>query len=317
MVFSHMLLWQVLLAGFVVCMFLAAVFLPLQAWLALWHASRKQKSAYKKLGGQIGLLGGSLSCGLVLLGLILGTVFALNHGRLFDGFFRFGVYAVIGLGLFNLFVGAWLAKTPQSKAAALVSFLGMLLLLVVLTAMLRAVFMPGFVSSGADAPLDVAYALFAPAHDDIVYGLYLLAPFLGLGSAGAVAMLWLLVRRNKDNFGRDYYMLALRWCATWALIGSLALACVAAYAMWLVLLALQPSRYEVIMVFLGASIAVPFVIALVFTLIVRSSNPMRHKLTMLVGLIGLVLFAMYATDLYLALPGALERLQFGDPLFGG
>lgn len=34
--------------------------------------------------------------------------------------------------------------------------------------------------------------------------------------AGAYGLVWLILRRRKDDYGRDYYNIMLRWCAAWA-----------------------------------------------------------------------------------------------------
>lgn len=43
----------------------------------------------------------------------------------------------------------------------------------------------------------------------------------GPGAAGGMSLLWLLIRRNKDDFGRDYYGFAARACASFAAFGGL------------------------------------------------------------------------------------------------
>lgn len=40
--------------------------------------------------------------------------------------------------------------------------------------------------------------------------------FMGIGISGAAAMIWLLLRRSRDDFGRDYYAFAARKCARFA-----------------------------------------------------------------------------------------------------
>ena len=314
MIFSHMLVWQVLVMGLAACMFAAACFLPLMTWAAARQAANNKRAAYKRMATQLGVLGGAMVVATVLAGLALGAYFAFNHGRLLEGPLRLGVYALLVLALVALVGGVLLYKVPHAVGRAGFAFVCMLLLAFVAAAMIRAVFLPGFAGVSGDASVyAVAQTLFLPPDKDTLYGLYLLVPFWGLTAAGAVSLIWLVLRRNSDNFGRDYYILATRWCAAWGLVGALGLACVAVYSMWLLLLLLRPSRYEAIVLFLGGAIFVPFAIGLLFALIARSPNPMRHKFTMVLALFGLIAFGMYASDLYLALPGALERLQFSAP----
>lgn len=59
---------------------------------------------------------------------------------------------------------------------------------------------------------------------------------LMLALAGAGAACWLIWRRNKDDFGRDYYSRFLPWCCAWArnawLVLWLMLAFSTAYGIW-------------------------------------------------------------------------------------
>jgi hypothetical protein len=53
-------------------------------------------------------------------------------------------------------------------------------------------------------------------------------------AAGGLGLLWLLLRRTKEDFGRDYYAYAFRRSARFALVfGVLALGAVAWHALWL------------------------------------------------------------------------------------
>lgn len=43
---------------------------------------------------------------------------------------------------------------------------------------------------------------------------YTIPAIFGLGAA--YSLCWLLLRRKKDDFGRDYYNVMLKWCSAWA-----------------------------------------------------------------------------------------------------
>ena len=64
-------------------------------------------------------------------------------------------------------------------------------------------------------------ALFAAPPDSLAWILLPLVCALSLALAGAAASLYLTLRRNKDDFGRDYYNYALKLACKWALFSSL------------------------------------------------------------------------------------------------
>lgn len=41
---------------------------------------------------------------------------------------------------------------------------------------------------------------------------------LSLALPASAALVWLIVRRNKDDFGRDYYNTMLSWCGRWGMV---------------------------------------------------------------------------------------------------
>lgn len=151
----------------------------------------------------------------------------------------------------------------------------------------------------------------------------------GPGLAGGMSLLWLLIRRNRDDFGRDYYGFAARVCASFAAAGGL-LAIMSAtgfartlmhlyagpFAPTMVLPAWLTDAGELVYGLLGADTvqrmgldAIPHALgmlclslpviqllaAFLWFLAARSAVPMRNKLSMILGLI------LYAAGLLLAL----------------
>ncbi|EPR39348.1 hypothetical protein dsx2_3401 [Desulfovibrio sp. X2] len=69
-------------------------------------------------------------------------------------------------------------------------------------------------AAGSEMPT-LAQQLLPPtgaAHWPLLAQFVLLAP----AAAGALSLLWLLFRRHRDDWGRDYYTFAMRLCARWA-----------------------------------------------------------------------------------------------------
>ena len=101
---------------------------------------------------------------------------------------------------------------------------------------------------------------------------------LSLTLAGALALLFLLHRRDRDNYGRDYYAFSMRRAARWA---AWSLVPVLAAQPWL-LVTLEPELRALVLV---SSVALLWALALVVMLtclllwlaVARSGSPMRLK----------------------------------------
>ncbi len=111
---------------------------------------------------------------------------------------------------------------------------------------------------------------------------------LAFAMAGGLACLWLLLRRNKDDFGRDYYAQMLPWCASWARNGW--------FVFWLLLLAttavqwvnlIQEENYLSSPAFMQsvAFLLLWLVPGILWTIVVRSEFPLRHKATLVLAFI--------------------------------
>lgn len=113
---------------------------------------------------------------------------------------------------------------------------------------------------------------------------------LSLAMAGALSPLYLIYRRDKDDFGRDYYSYALKLAAKWATFSTLAsLACQAGlFAILWPLVRDLPIRPAF---FWGEAAAlVCFIMAcLLWGLVLKSQNPLRLKLHCLAAFVLAVL----------------------------
>ncbi len=109
-------------------------------------------------------------------------------------------------------------------------------------------------------PLSVHFALLAPA------------------AAGGLGLIWLVLRRGRDDWGRDYYAFAMRLTARWT---ALPLLCALAVQAWLVLAlrTLPPAlltRTEHAAPFVAGQL-LGLVAAWLLLRLSRSDNPMRDK----------------------------------------
>lgn len=122
-------------------------------------------------------------------------------------------------------------------------------------------------------------------------------------SASAMSLIWLIFRRNRDDFGRDYYAYAARVAARFALITS-----VVSSLGYIVVLSVYPHLMQSSPMFEGSRLSISFVVwtgvaiqslgALLWFLVQASATPMRHKIAIVCG--GLCV--MCATLLWFVAP---------------
>ncbi len=111
---------------------------------------------------------------------------------------------------------------------------------------------------------------------------------LAFALSAGISSLWLIVRRNIDDFGRDYYANMLKWCAAWARA--------AWFILWFLLTgttafkwinSLKVEDYLTSPEFLhGALFLLLWLIpGILWTLVTRSANPLRHKATLVLAFV--------------------------------
>ncbi len=109
-------------------------------------------------------------------------------------------------------------------------------------------------------------------------GLYLI---MALTFSGAAGGLYLVLRRNKDNFGRDYYKFSLPVIAKWALFPMLIQI---ASIGWLLSLFTSPPSLETLsrntgmVVTVGGAGMLALICCAIWTVTWKSPTPMRHKI---------------------------------------
>lgn len=129
-------------------------------------------------------------------------------------------------------------------------------------------------------------AIFMPTETSTLWnGLSYLLP-LTLGMAGGLGALWLVVRRHRDDFGRDHYTQMLPWCAVWArnswIVLWLMLVGFTGINLWHVSLDGEPMAFGELSRY-GARLLLWLIPGLLWTIVVRSATPLRHKLTLLLA----------------------------------
>lgn len=124
----------------------------------------------------------------------------------------------------------------------------------------------------ADATQALADAQAIAIPMTVMYGIGIIAAAAGLSCA------YLVIRRNKDDFGRDYYNFSLKLAARWATIPTVGfLACQG----WLFATLPATSKTLVMGTPLGiiwaAGVALGLLCAIIWLLIARSDSPLRMK----------------------------------------
>ncbi len=107
-------------------------------------------------------------------------------------------------------------------------------------------------------------------------------PTLAVSLSGGLACMWLLLRRARDDFGRDYYAQMLPWCALWARNGW--------FLLWFTLTIVTALHFTVVLrgedflqnsdfiygVFYLLLWSIP---GILWAIGARSKTPLRHKAT--------------------------------------
>ncbi len=146
--------------------------------------------------------------------------------------------------------------------------------------------------------------LLATAVSPVYWALLVQYALLALACAGALGLIWLVLRRGRDDYGRDYYVFAAKSCARWA--GWSTLGGVAAFGamMGLIWAHVAASSYaEPLLIFSGAGASLALLACLCWMAVARSAAPMRLKPAMVLGvlLLWLGMAGMVAAQAYVLL----------------
>lgn len=100
----------------------------------------------------------------------------------------------------------------------------------------------------------------------------------GVASGAGLAQLWLIFRRNKADYGRDYYTFAMHYCARFALVFTVFATGLAGGLYWLLRQAVPPELTQPhdpgILVIAAA---LPLCCCILWLVIGKSETPLRHK----------------------------------------
>ncbi|NDV18771.1 hypothetical protein GO013_04980 [Pseudodesulfovibrio sp. JC047] len=257
---------------------MGAIGSPAIAILGEISAKTKKRVFFDKYGQQIGAMGLVL---LILLLIVDGAAYAVAltkfpqyihalfslNSPLLDTFVAFGVFAFVSLIYFT----TW-KKMRTNKGLHMT--LGMVASLAALTCVALAIPAKIAWTLSHGTPSETAVAAAA----GMILPMSTMYALLTMSAAAALSAAYLVLRRNKDDFGRDYYNFSLKLAARWATLPMIGfLACQG----WLY--AVLPPSYKTLvlgtpLVFAwGGVIALGVVCMLLWILIARSASPLRLK----------------------------------------
>ena len=306
-IFPDATIWALALpGGFLLTVLLAAAGLPFMALAGQTLATVKRRTFYNKCGRQLAMLAAILApLSLALAGLTMFRAVQMDPALLV-GPIRLPLFALLAIltstsifAVLYFFTWKRLASLPLvQQLFGLIAGMGMIKAIFFTLAIGRAMLVPGHPLPATGSPFAIMMALAFPTGHTLLWASFLLALCAVFAAAGCYAMAWLVLRRQQDDFGRDYYTFTMPWCARWAFGGSIVAIAPGAYLIWCVIKAVNPT-FVLLPLSLPAMLPplLPMALALlcpVFTAICaarvsHSVAPMRHKLAIAFARILLVL----------------------------
>ena len=294
--------------------------LPVMAVAGQTLARMRQRSSYDKCGRQLAVLATVLGLlltmgGAVLAWLRLAPLLATTAGEIGGSLSVLGqiplsvraqadmlVWLALACGTFFISLYAALWRTLRSYPALhqTLGLLGTIFSYAALYGVMSVVSADAAFELG-EARADTLRGIFLPAENSTLWnGVSYLLP-LTLSMAGGLGALWLVVRRHRDDYGRDHYTQMLPWCALWArnswVVLWMLLVGFTAINIWHASLAGETlSMHE--MARYGARLLLWLIPGLLWTIVARSATPLRHKLTLL---LAMVLAAGFVIPVYMGL----------------
>lgn len=197
----------------------------------------------------------------------------------------------------TLYAVCWIRRSSRALRAVP----GVLAAVTALLAMYALLLPPPVPGTGGEAAdLSAALRCFLPPQETAFWSTLAQLPFLALSLAGGAGAVWLLYRRRRDDFGRDYYTAMISWCARRAYLFWMLL--------WLLLAGgalarLQAAPWHVppaVLTELSLAIVPWLLPALLWAPVLYSPVPLRHKLMLVLGLLAALAYPVRLALLVMA-----------------
>lgn len=266
------------------------------AWTSEVLAGARKKIFLKKLAQQISMLGVMFLWYMIIA---VGGSFAVFHYQypeLLKPWLAnplIGVPAVSAL-LWTLLFGmvyalTWKSSKKNAGRHKTLGFLAALGLPLILGLSLAVKLGPIWDLPAGVNPKALAQTLLAgamhPFYPTMLAGTILLA----LACASGFGLVWLIIRRKRDDFGRDYYNFVIRHTAKWAAVTVLATLAVQTWQCYQMLpQVIKTPAFPMLSYIAGTGGIAAFIASLLWTVVNRSSTPLRFKPMIIIAAILLV-----------------------------
>jgi hypothetical protein len=267
---------------------LAACFGPMIAIVGEKLSVSEQRGFYAKAGQQMAQM--SLFFGVLAAGLLVACVMwiAADEPAIFQ--FPYSLPLMVTGGAITatlltlcLYVFLRPQKGPSIAVHALIGFISTVFSIISLflcTSMIRRLLHTVPDISEKKYWIEQLVQFFAIPAESLFWPLLLEAAPLGFAFAGSFAAVWLIIMRERQDYGRDYYAFALPYCAKWALWATVLAIPAGVYAMLRGQDIMLPELSHLSPLLLDClSVILPLLACLLWNTIITSEHPMRRKLS--------------------------------------
>ncbi len=278
------------------CLYLAAVMLPFVVFSGLIWGQYSRRSLFERCSNQLAKFTNLLNW-IFLISLVTSCACALLVQQAYSsniivhcGLYVGGPCLLAGTLVWAIIVRTWnkLRKVP-SVHGLLILLAGICLVAVLLLCLLlwRACLELTLLPETATIREVLARAI--PPFADPFWWNILLLPGQSAAAAGGFGLIWLILRRATDAYGRDYYAFAAHWCGKWAAWGGW-ISLVLFAGCQIFRMGENPAPSSAPAVFYSLCRFIPLLLAtILWTVISRSPSPMRHKIEMTFAILLFVL----------------------------
>lgn len=268
---------------------------PVVALLGEMTAKTKKRVFYDKYGQQVGRMGLILIIILLVVDAVAIGIGFTRFPKLYEQIFVADsplIPAGIALAAFIVlaipYFATWKAMRNAKGGHMAIGMLAALASLVAVVLAIPEKLKLG-IAPDAVQPLADAAAIAIPMTASYVMGI--------VSAAAGLSCAYLVIRRNKDDFGRDYYNFSLKLAARWALTPMIGfLACQG----WL--FAVLPESFKTMVmgtplgIVWAAGAGIGLLCSILWFVVARNDTPLRMKGLTFLGVLGLwILHALIGT----------------------
>ena len=179
--------------------------------------------------------------------------------------------SIVGTGLFITYFATWKQlkkdKKPMHMALGIAGLICIKPLFWIPALLVRTL---------ALAETDQTWLLIPPV-DSMFWAIGMQWVFMAISLSAVLGSLYLLIRRNRDDFGRDYYKFALPVCAKWALFPFVAVLATCAWIAALAYPTVDVMGATPLLAAIGIRGTSLILCVIIWVVIMRTATPLRFK----------------------------------------